>query len=232
MHYRCPYCRTNLGEQPVSACPSCGKRMLVATRRTPEDRRKRQGALYRIDRDAQAKLAEIREAPNPRAFYSPRVLLGALLLMGCIGSLLIGRANRRAREPEPGIPHRRALRDLDVIATALGRYRFHVGRWPAPQPHGLLSLCNDYREPGWIGPYIRHLRNDPWQNPYQYVLKTNDSVRVFSMGPDGVAGTPDDLGPDPAAFDIGTAWTNNWVPAIDRLPGVRIHSSPQETVSP
>jgi hypothetical protein len=152
--------------------------------------------------------------------------------MACIGSLLVGLVNRRAREPEPGIPHRRALRELDVLATALGRYRFHVGRWPVPQAHGLLSLCNDYREPGWIGPYISHLRNDPWQNPYQYVVKADGSVRVFSLGPDGVAGTADDLRPDPAAFDIGTAWTNNWVPAIDRLPGVRIYSPPRETVSP
>jgi len=204
----------------------------MAVPRTPEERRKRQRALYRIDRDVQAKLAEIRTAPNPRAFYSPRALAGVVLLMACIGSLLVGLVNRRAREPEPGIPHRRALRELDVLATALGRYRFHVGRWPDPQAHGLLSLCNDYRESGWIGPYISHLRNDPWQNPYQYVVQADDSVRVFSLGPDGVADTADDLRPDPAAFDIGTEWTNNWVPAIDRLPGVRIYSPPRETVSP
>ncbi len=227
MRYRCPYCHADLGTQKAPVCPSCGKQMRFVSPRTPEEQRKRKRALYRIDREAQAKLSEIRTAPNPRLLYSPRVLLGAVLILACIGSLLIGMSNRRAQAPDPGIPHRRALRDLDVIATALGRYRFHVGRWPAPKPHGLFSLCNDYRDPGWIGPYVSHLRPDPWQAPYHYDVTADGRVVLFSLGPDGVTGTADDLRPDPASFDVGTAWTNGWVRAADRLPGVRIYKPPQ-----
>ena len=232
MRYRCPFCRTDLGGEPPPACPSCGKSLRVAAAVVPGARRARRRARYRITREAQAKLAEIRTAPNPRALYSPRVLLGAVILLACLGSLLIGMADRRASEPEPGIPHRRALRDLNVLAIALGRYRFHVGRWPNAKPYGLLSLCNDYREPGWIGPYIRNLRDDPWHSPYHYAPEPDGSVRLCSRGPDGELGTPDDLRPDPAAFDVGVDWTNGWVRAIDRLPGVRIITSSRETASP
>ncbi len=197
MRYRCPYCQADLGTEKTAACPSCGKQMRFAAKPTPEDRRRRRRALVRIDREAQAKLSEIRSAPNPRALYSPRVLFGVIVLLGCIGTLLIGMANRRAAAPDPGIPHRRALRELNVLATALGRYRFHVGRWPAPQSPGLLRLCNDYRERGWIGPYISHLRDDPWQAPYRYGIAADGSAVLFSSGPDRTAGTPDDLPPTP-----------------------------------
>jgi len=232
MRYRCPYCHADLGENKPSACPSCGKQMRAASARTPEEQRTRRRARYRIHRDALAGLAKIRAAPDPRALYGPRVLLGAVIVLACLGSLLIGLTDRRSRAPDPGIPHRRALRELDVLATALGRYRFHVGRWPLPQPHGLLRLCNDYRERGWIGPYISHLRADPWQNPYRYGLNDDGTVALFSMGPDGIANTADDLRPDPAAFDVGTEWTNGWVRATDRLPGVRIYTPDRATTSP
>lgn len=222
MHYRCPYCQADLGEKPQPVCPACGKHMRVAVKRTPEEQRKRRRTFMRIDREAQAKLAEIRTAPNPRVLYSPRVLFGILILLACLGTLLIGMANRHAQTPDPEIPHRRALRELNVIATALGRYRFHVGHWPVAQPHGLRRLAIDYRESGWIGPYISHLRDDPWQSPYHYSVAADNTVALFSLGPDRIAGTPDDLRPDPAAFDVGTDWTNNWVRAFDRLPGVRI----------
>lgn len=227
MRYRCPYCKTDLGTKKQSTCPSCHKQMRFSVRLPPEERRRRRRVLMRIDREAQAKFADIRDTPNPRALYSPRVLFGIVVLLACIGSLLIGMANRRAQEPDPEIPHRRALRELNILATALGRYRFHVGHWPAPQPHGLLRLCNDYHEDGWIGPYISHLRHDPWQTPYQYRLADDGSVVLFSAGPDRIASTADDLRPDPALFDVGTDWTNGWVRALDRLPGVRIIKSIQ-----
>jgi hypothetical protein len=200
--------------------------MRPAVRANPEERRRRRSALLKIDREAKAKMAEIRSAPNPRTLYSPRVLFAAVFLLACVGSLLIGMANRRAEEPDPEIPHRRALRELNVLATALGRYHFHMGRWPHTERYGLLSLSNDYREKGWLGPYINHLRKDPWQMPYQYRVvnegTTNATVVLFSSGPDQTPGTADDLYPDPASFEVGTEWTNGWVHASERIPGIPI----------
>jgi hypothetical protein len=45
---------------------------------------------------------------------------------------------------------------------------------------------------------------------------------LFSCGPDRLPNTADDLKPDPAKFDPGTEWTNGWVSAENRVPGVVI----------
>jgi general secretion pathway protein G len=50
----------------------------------------------------------------------------------------------------------------------------------------------------WQGPYLRSLPTDPWGRAYLYkVLPLQDGVdvTVFSMGPDGLSGTPDDILP-------------------------------------
>ncbi len=44
--------------------------------------------------------------------------------------------------------------------------------------------------------YVKEIRPDPWGNPYNYVPATNAKkadYQVFSSGPDGIAGTEDDV---------------------------------------
>ncbi len=46
--------------------------------------------------------------------------------------------------------------------------------------------------------YVRDLKNDPWGNAYVYVIPGEhhkDSFDVYSMGPDGLDGTEDDVLP-------------------------------------
>ena len=46
--------------------------------------------------------------------------------------------------------------------------------------------------------YLRDLNKDPWGNAYVYLkpgVHHRDSYDVFSMGPDGVRGTEDDVAP-------------------------------------
>ena len=45
------------------------------------------------------------------------------------------------------------------------------------------------------GGFIEKLPVDPWESPYQLVSPGEFSkIDIFSMGPDGVAGTEDDIG--------------------------------------
>jgi len=44
----------------------------------------------------------------------------------------------------------------------------------------------------WHGPYILKIGNDPWNHPYIY-HPTPSGYVLFSMGPDGKAGTIDDI---------------------------------------
>ena len=49
----------------------------------------------------------------------------------------------------------------------------------------------NYKEGG----YIKRLPSDPWQGEYQLLSPgEHGTIDVFSMGPDGQAGTDDDIG--------------------------------------
>jgi hypothetical protein len=52
----------------------------------------------------------------------------------------------------------------------------------------------------WGGPYLeKPINAEPWSRPYTYTPdELNDRVIIVSNGPDGQAGTEDDV-PDPAS---------------------------------
>jgi hypothetical protein len=227
MRYRCPYCHAAHAALPAGGrCSACGRTMRVPAPSSPAERAARRRRRARLVREGEIRREALGRVPNPRLLYSPRVMF-ALLLALCLASSLV---IRRARSPAAGarppeLPQRLALRHLDTLATALGRYRFHTGAYPPPSP-GLHALLDDPGVPGWNGPYVNQLLRDPWNAPYQYRLASNGTSQLFTCGPDGLPDTPDDLRPDPAAFDPGVAWTTGWVRASERLPGVRILPAP------
>ena len=85
------------------------------------------------------------------------------------------------------------------VKTPLRSFQLHVGRYPTTE-EGLGALVDrpsGVEERNWRGPYIEELPNDPWDNPYQYRYPGQNNPRtydVWSMGPDGVSGTDDDIG--------------------------------------
>ena len=241
MRFRCPYCHADLDGRPVDGrCPSCGRTMILpADPAKVEAHRARRRALDRIAREADRRRAEIIAIPDCRGVHGPRVLLIAVALLALLGGSLVGAGRKAAARMRPE-PHIQALRELDVMATALGRFKFHVGRYPRHDEGGLEALVRDDlggegnlpdeegtpRIAGWIGPYINMVRDDPWGHPYDYSPDAgNGAPRIASLGPDGMRGTPDDLTPDSGAFDVGTEWTNGWVNARDRMPGCWIGES-------
>ena len=164
------------------------------------------------------RLAEMRQVSTGRGFYAPRVLGAAFIVLAVVGAVLVKRVNRAVEDDRP-YPHYSALRSLNHLATALGRYRFHVGAYPT-EAQGLKALIEDPGEKGWLGPYIVQLKRDPWGTPYVYAFKPDGSPDVFTAGPDLKPGTPDDLRPDPDSYNPGTDWTNGWLKVEDRLPDI------------
>ena len=164
------------------------------------------------------RLAEMRQVSTGRGFYAPRVLGAAFIVLAVVGAVLVKRVNRAVEDDRP-YPHYSALRSLNHLATALGRYRFHVGAYPT-EAQGLKALIEDPGEKGWLGPYSVQLKRDPWGTPYVYAVKPDGSPDVFTAGPDLKPGTPDDLRPDPDSYDPGTDWTNGWLKVEDRLPDI------------
>ena len=183
------------------------------------DRKKRHRLRTAIRRNAAARIAQISSTPTGRAFYRPRIIFGAIIVLAVIGAILIGKLGFTI-ENEGTIPRlRHAINSLDALATALGRYHFHTGVYPTTE-QGLKALMEDPGVEGWLGPYLVQLLKDPWGHPYHYELREDGSIYLTTCGPDFKLGTADDLYPDPAAYDPGTAWTNGWLPVEERLPDV------------
>ena len=91
-----------------------------------------------------------------------------------------------------------AFMEIKTLSKACKMYKLSVGSFPS-------SLDDLHANPSglsrsqWGGPYIEDpIGTDPWQRPYTYGAdELNDRVTISSAGPDGQAGTADDV-PDPA----------------------------------
>ncbi len=94
-----------------------------------------------------------------------------------------------------------ARTQIGVFESALGLYQVNIGDYPATD-QGLESLReapSDLVDPdAWLGPYLQKpVPKDPWGQPYQYEYPgTHDENMpdIWSMGPDMVDGTDDDVG--------------------------------------
>jgi general secretion pathway protein G len=84
---------------------------------------------------------------------------------------------------------------ISQLEGALQYFSFEIGRYPTTA-EGLEALVHD---PGtteaWKGPYLeKELPKDPWQKPYVYRCPgTHGEFDLFSVGPDGIEGTEDDI---------------------------------------
>lgn len=80
----------------------------------------------------------------------------------------------------------RARRDLETIRAALEAYRVERGFYVTAEDSVVLM---DHLAPFYIK---RIIRLDPWNNPYRYAGSAS-AFALASDGPDGKAGTPDDV---------------------------------------
>lgn len=227
---RCPYCKKELPADASAHCPHCGKVMLTPKMLETPIRLAKKRTIEKIWRDNEEKKASLHGLFSPGMFHNPKIyfiMIFALVVMG----LLVFKATDQAVERKfkrRESPVERTQRHLNTLATALGRYRFHVGSYPSLRIGGLRALVRDpgkAKAPKWLGPYINVLPPDPWLSPFEYAppSDTHSLPTLFSRGPDKLAHTADDIYPDPQAFNCGTAWTNGWLRAEDRyLPGVNI----------
>ncbi|MFK7769188.1 MAG: type II secretion system protein GspG [Mariniblastus sp.] len=92
-----------------------------------------------------------------------------------------------------------ALLEIRTLKEACKMYKLNVGAFPSnldelyQNPSGLSRIK-------WGGPYLDSpISPDPWQRPYVYGADdANDRVTITSNGPDGQAGTQDDV-PEPGS---------------------------------
>ena len=82
---------------------------------------------------------------------------------------------------------------IGQLRDTLAQYRLRHRRYPS-SGDGLRVLAES---PDGREPLMPSIPADPWGNPYQYVhpgVRNPHSFDLWSMGPDEVSGTADDIG--------------------------------------
>ncbi len=94
-----------------------------------------------------------------------------------------------------------AIANMNSVKTSLLSYRMNAGGLPSTE-QGLKALVTrpegEPRPLNWRQ-ILDKVPTDPWQHEFQYARpgrKHPESFDIWSVGPDGKAGTEDDVWPD------------------------------------
>ena len=146
----------------------------------------------RSSRDRRDRLARMRRDTSVLGSRRLRftLVVVAFVVLGVVLPLRYMTHESAAEKELP--PDIRATQNLWALRTAIECFRRDCGRYPTTA-EGLRSLVRPLAQlPSWKGPYIELLKPDYWRHPYVYQC-TNDIPVLFSLGPDGRAGTADDI---------------------------------------
>ncbi len=195
------------------------RKKFPAKKKTPGANASR-AAVKAIAREYEMKKAELQgKAP----VFRRGIVFYAVLILGLavVGSMVLSVAGKGGKAAIPRKPLN-ARKSINALAEALGRYKFHVGEWPRDEEGLQVLSAKSLVKHGWDGPYVNHIVKDPWGNDYVYENRRGGGNPVlYSKGPDGRAGTLDDVLPEQEMFTRAfrdTTWTNHWAPY--RLRGV------------
>jgi type II secretion system protein G len=186
MKLRCPYCGLIFDKPRGCMCPGCGKAMNIPSHARKRSKKRPHSDSVRFEQA----IATGSSIVSGRL----RSILASLIVLFLAGAGLLYRSRDTAdklgdlsnRERD-----RVTMRSLVTLYVALTNFNSDCGRYPSTE-EGLSSLISNPGLPEWDGPYIEVLRYDPWQNPYSY-SNTAGVIRMQSLGPDGLAGTEDDI---------------------------------------
>lgn len=120
-------------------------------------------------------------------------LLLVLVILGILAGIVVPKFAGRTEQAR----NTAAVSQIATLSTALDSYEIDNGSYPRGKS-GLLDLVTMPRDAAkWRGPYMKDaIPKDPWGNDYVYECpgKHNPTgYDLYSMGPDGRAGTEDDV---------------------------------------
>ena len=130
------------------------------------------------------------EIRNRRRGFTLIEILLVMTIIAILAAIVIPKMVGRSEQARQTAAHA----DLSSIKTALDAYEVDNGFYPKSL-QDLIQQPSNARN--WHGPYLDNLPQDPWGNPYVYSYpgRHNPSgFDIYSVGPDGKAGTDDDIG--------------------------------------
>jgi general secretion pathway protein G len=136
--------------------------------------------------------------PRPEARHRRRrgftliELLLVLVILGILAAIVVPKFAGRTEQAKNAA----AVTQISSFGTALDAFEVDNGYYPKGKG-GLLDLVQAPRDlTTWKGPYLKDVPLDPWLHEYIYECpgKMNpSSYDLSSAGPDGRAGSEDDL---------------------------------------
>ncbi|MFV2065753.1 MAG: type II secretion system major pseudopilin GspG [Pirellulales bacterium] len=91
-----------------------------------------------------------------------------------------------------------ARTEVSLVEKAARFFELHMSRYPGSLEDLVRAPSDAAGTSKWGGPYLqKQVPADPWGNPYRYLVPGKhfpDAFDVWSLGPDGVDGTEDDIG--------------------------------------
>lgn len=113
-----------------------------------------------------------------------------VIIIGILAAMVIPRLTGRTRQAKNAV----AKADVEVnMPLALDLYELDTGEFP---PNLDYLMDNKDNKESWRGPYVKKLAKDPWGNEYHYKYPGEHNkygYDLYSSGPDGQAGTNDDV---------------------------------------
>ncbi|MCA9187041.1 MAG: type II secretion system major pseudopilin GspG [Pirellulaceae bacterium] len=119
------------------------------------------------------------------------LVLVILVVLGSIAGYYISGAQGKAMRQAAQI-------QINAFGDCLEGYKLDVLSYPSSNQglSALIAAPSDIADPNrWQGPYFAkpQIPRDPWGNEYQYQLDGPEAYQIWSLGPDGVDGSQDDI---------------------------------------
>ncbi|AQS40516.1 type II secretion system protein G [Shewanella psychrophila] len=132
---------------------------------------------------------------NKQKGFTLLEVMVVIVILGILASMVVPNLMGNKDKAD----QQKAVSDIVALENALDMYRLDNSIYPTTE-QGLDALVQkpnsspeprNYREDG----YVKRLPQDPWRNDYLLLSPgENGKLDIFSMGPDGQAGTEDDIG--------------------------------------
>ena len=150
-----------------------------------------------INNSNRSQVGHVTPRPNMHAFTLVEMLL-VLVIIGTLAAIVVPKLAGRSEQARITA----AQSQIAAFGTALDAFEVDNGYYPKGKD-GLQDLVQTPAQaPNWKGPYLKQeVPADPWGNAYNYECPGKHNTTGYdlsSAGPDGRAGTEDDV----------TSWTS------------------------
>ena len=135
------------------------------------------------------------QTKNKQKGFTLLEVMVVIVILGILASMVVPNLMGNKDKAD----QQKAVSDIVALENALDMYRLDNSIYPTTE-QGLDALVQkpnsspeprNYREDG----YVKRLPQDPWRNDYLLLSPgENGKLDIFSTGPDGQAGTDDDIG--------------------------------------